>query len=234
VQSLSDGKCRILALRGGGIHGSFEVGVIKAFVNKLDPIDVQYDFISGVSVGAINAAFMALHSKGEEKAGIKELEEFYVNNKPQDYWNFWPYYVYEPLFTKNSVVDNSRFDDIMSWTFGDRPFKRGISMQSVDLRTGQVVIFDETTPMSVRNLAIKSSTAIPIVFPPVEIDDLVLVDGGAFQNINIGDPIERCREELGFEDHDIIVDIVMCMSRPYEMDPWTKEKMTWSNALDFF
>jgi predicted acylesterase/phospholipase RssA len=27
-----DGKCRILALRGGGVHGVFEVGVLKAFV----------------------------------------------------------------------------------------------------------------------------------------------------------------------------------------------------------
>jgi len=221
-------------LRGGGIHGSFEVGVIKALVEKLDPIDVQYDYISGVSVGAINAAFMALHAKGEEKAGIKELEEFYMNYRVQDYWSFWPYYVYEPLFSKNSVVDNSAFDDIMSWKFADRPFKRAISMQSVDLKTGQVVIFDETTPMKIRNLAIKSSTAIPIVFPPVEIDDMYLIDGGAFQNINIGDPIERCKEEHNVEDHDIIVDIVMCMSRPYEMNAWTKEEMMWSNAFDFY
>ena len=33
VCSLSpDGKCRILALRGGGVHGSLEVGVMKALV----------------------------------------------------------------------------------------------------------------------------------------------------------------------------------------------------------
>ena len=57
VQTLSaDGKCRVLALRGGGVHGSFEVGVIKAFVEKLDPIDVQYDIVSGVSIGALIAS----------------------------------------------------------------------------------------------------------------------------------------------------------------------------------
>jgi predicted acylesterase/phospholipase RssA len=57
VKTLSaDGKCRVLALRGGGVHGSFEVGVIKAFVEKLDPIDVQYDIVSGVSIGALIAS----------------------------------------------------------------------------------------------------------------------------------------------------------------------------------
>ena len=57
VKTLSaDGKCRVLALRGGGVHGSFEVGVLKAFVEKLDPIDVQYDIVSGVSIGALIAS----------------------------------------------------------------------------------------------------------------------------------------------------------------------------------
>lgn len=57
VKTLSaDGKCRVLALRGGGVHGSFEVGVFKAFVEKLDPIDVQYDIVSGVSIGALIAS----------------------------------------------------------------------------------------------------------------------------------------------------------------------------------
>ncbi len=57
VKTLSaDGKCRVLALRGGGVHGSLEVGVLKAFVENLDPIDVQYDIVSGVSIGALIAS----------------------------------------------------------------------------------------------------------------------------------------------------------------------------------
>lgn len=56
-----DGKCRVLALRGGGVHGSFEVGVLKAFLDGLDPEDIQYDYVSGVSIGAINASILALY-----------------------------------------------------------------------------------------------------------------------------------------------------------------------------
>lgn len=36
----TDGKCRVLALRGGGTHGSFEVGVLKAFLDELDPSEI--------------------------------------------------------------------------------------------------------------------------------------------------------------------------------------------------
>jgi len=62
----------------------------------------------------------------------------------------------------------------------DIPWKRKIAIQSVDLNTGQVVIFDETVPMEIRNDVVRSSASIPAVFPPVKIDDMSLVDGGNF------------------------------------------------------
>jgi predicted acylesterase/phospholipase RssA len=40
------------------------------------------------------------------------------------------------------------------------------------MNTGQVVVFDETTPMDVRNKSILSSASIPAVFAPVEIDGM--------------------------------------------------------------
>jgi predicted acylesterase/phospholipase RssA len=35
----ADGKCRALALRGGGTKGAYEVGVLKGLVETLDPIE---------------------------------------------------------------------------------------------------------------------------------------------------------------------------------------------------
>lgn len=93
-----DGKCRVLALRGGGVHGSFEVGVLKAFMDHLDPDEYAYDYVSGVSVGTINASFLALYPKGQEKDAIKELEDLYLRYRPQDYWSFWPHYIIEPFY----------------------------------------------------------------------------------------------------------------------------------------
>jgi len=65
-----DGKCRVLAMRGGGIHGAFEVGVLKAFTDILPSTDYHYDYISGVSVGALNTGILSIFDYGQEKAAV--------------------------------------------------------------------------------------------------------------------------------------------------------------------
>ena len=59
--------CRALALSGGGAKGSYEAGVIHGLVHLLDPEDVKYDVVTGVSAGAINAAAISLWDIGNEK-----------------------------------------------------------------------------------------------------------------------------------------------------------------------
>ena len=39
----------------------------------LDPIDIAYDVLAGVSIGAMNAAYLATFERGEEAEGIKAL-----------------------------------------------------------------------------------------------------------------------------------------------------------------
>lgn len=60
------------------------------------------------------------------------------------------------------------------------------------MNTNQLVIFDETVPISVRNKAIFSSASVGGFFPPVEIDGMNLNDGGVAINALLGDPIVRC------------------------------------------
>ena len=62
----SDGKCRILAMRGGGSHGAYEAGAVRAIFDNLPEQEIQYDYYSGVSIGAMNASILALYPKGEE------------------------------------------------------------------------------------------------------------------------------------------------------------------------
>ena len=94
-----------MALRGGGTHGSFEVGVLKAFIEELDPIDIHYDYLSGVSIGAINSATLAMFDYGQEKEAVNFLEELYLSRQPKDFFKFWPSVVFPPLW-KSSIVDN--------------------------------------------------------------------------------------------------------------------------------
>lgn len=174
-----DGKCRVLAMRGGGIHGSFEVGVLKAFIDSLDPIDYRYDVLSGVSVGALNTGIMSIFEYGQEEDAVNFLESFYKDYLVQDFWEFWRLAIIEPFY-KTSFVDVSKFHEIIHNIYDGKTLKRKISIQSVDLITGKVVIFDETVDRSIWEQVLFSSASIPAIFPPVKLGELKLVDGGTF------------------------------------------------------
>lgn len=75
-----DGKCRVLALRGGGSKGAYEVGALRAITKHLKPIDYHYDVVAGVSIGAINGVFMAIHPLGDEKLALAEIENMWTSH----------------------------------------------------------------------------------------------------------------------------------------------------------
>ena len=63
-----------------------------------------------------------------------------------------------------------------------RQFKKMLNIISVDLNTGDVIIFDETTPVEKQPAAIVASASLPGVFPPAKtlINHTALADGGLF------------------------------------------------------
>ena len=48
------------------MHGAFEVGVLKAMLENMPANEMMYDYVGGVSIGAINAAVLASFAPGEE------------------------------------------------------------------------------------------------------------------------------------------------------------------------
>lgn len=103
----------------------------------------------------------------------------------------------------------------------------------MDLITGKVIIFDESVPEDLLEDVLFSSASIPGVFPYVQIGDFKLVDGGTFQNLAVGDPIERCRED-GYDDEDIIVDVILCFSVVVDYEDWTLEDTIFKDAKQLF
>ena len=51
-------------MSGGGTKGSFEAGALWQMARMLNGTDMEYDVLSGISVGAINSAAFALFPKG--------------------------------------------------------------------------------------------------------------------------------------------------------------------------
>ena len=92
------------------MHGAFEVGALKALVNNLDPLEVHYDYVSGVSVGALISSWIGIYDFGQEKEAIRDLEAMFISNKPL--FKFWPTYFLEP-FWKNSIIDPTAMYDIL-------------------------------------------------------------------------------------------------------------------------
>ena len=61
----------------------------------------------------------------------------------------------------------TKFRKILHEMISGKQIKRKISIQSVDLITGKVVILDETIPTELIEDVLFSSASIPAVFPPV-------------------------------------------------------------------
>ena len=59
-------KCHALVLQGGGDRGSYQGGVIAGMINS-HPDEVQWDILTGVSVGSISSIYIATTPIGEEK-----------------------------------------------------------------------------------------------------------------------------------------------------------------------
>lgn len=63
ILTVSDAKsiCRGITFQGGGSHGAYEAGAFHALTSLLPPEDTEYDYVTGVSVGAINTGGMAMY-----------------------------------------------------------------------------------------------------------------------------------------------------------------------------
>lgn len=60
----AEGKCRALALEGGGDRGAYHAGAMSKFYDMLPTVEYQYDFCTGISAGSMNCAAWALFEKG--------------------------------------------------------------------------------------------------------------------------------------------------------------------------
>lgn len=105
AEKIDDGKCRVLSLKGGGIHGAWEAGALKAVIEHMPAEEVRYDYVSGVSIGAVNASIFATFAPGEEKEAAAKIESLYETYKTSDLINFYtPRWL--ALFTHTSMADN--------------------------------------------------------------------------------------------------------------------------------
>lgn len=180
-----------LALGGGGIRCMAHVGVLRAFANSRIPVDA----LAGTSGGAIVAGLAARNWH------VDQIQDFL-----QSYWN--RRYVYDwciPPF--HSLFGRRRMDRLVSQLELTTPIEClpcPFVAVAADLYSGKEVQIRKGDWWT----AISASFAIPGIFPPVERDGHLLVDGVSVANV----PIEAAEQSQA----DIVLAVDVSMSYDQE------------------
>ena len=173
----------IFVLGGGGNLGAIQVGMLQAVLER----GIVPDELVGCSAGAMNAALIAADPTVD---GLERLRELWLTGQ------------------EDIVAPFSRFDGVRLLTH------RGVSLQSnaglrrllettlphrrfEDFPVPFHVVATSLTTNSERWFSkgdvvdpILASAALPAIFPPVVIDDDVLVDGGVLNNVPVSKAYE--------------------------------------------
>ncbi len=151
-----------LALGGGAARGFAHIGVIQV----LEENGIKPDFVVGTSAGSLVASIYATGKDGKALQKIaEEMDEAAITD-----WTL-------PFFNRGGVLRGDAYAKFVG-TQVDRKLIEQVSIPlgivATDLKSGQGVLFrrgDITT-------AVRASSAVPGVFPPVNIAGLDYVDGG--------------------------------------------------------
>jgi predicted acylesterase/phospholipase RssA len=169
------GRAHALVLSGGGGRGFAHIGVYQALRELGQPLDL----VAGSSMGGVIGAAIADRWSPEEIVVWAET----TLGDSLDYTI--------PLV---SLVKGERIARNARNQFGERDIedlRLSFFAMSTDLTTSRAHILD-TGPVV---LAIRATSAIPGVMPPVPLGDALLVDGGVLNNLPMD--VARARAPLG-------------------------------------
>ena len=154
-----------LVLTGGGARAAYQVGVLRGIAERFP--DLRFDIVTGVSAGAINAAFLA-SKDGNLKNIVDELCDLWSSLRIEDVMCVDPWSLVKHLakwtfrlggggasFTTNvrGLVDTKPLHDLLERTFSTTPEgtitgisdnvsrcnPRAVALTTLDYATGKTV-----------------------------------------------------------------------------------------------
>jgi NTE family protein len=157
-------------LSGGGSLGAVQAGMVIALAEQ----GIFPSVLAGASAGALNCAFLAAHPGLE---GAELLTALWRAIRRRDVMPLRP----SPLLTGLSlrsprIIPNDRLaafiaDHVPFLDLADSPLP--LAVAATDAHTGDSIVMTKGPSVA----ALLASSAIPGVYPPVEIDGRVLIDG---------------------------------------------------------
>jgi NTE family protein len=161
------------------------VGAIKALLEA----GVKPDILVGTSIGAVNAAFLALH--GVSLGGAEQLVQAWKDSARADLLpSNYLWLTVRALFGRPVEAPVHRMREFFlahgmtpELTFADLPDVRLIIV-AADLNKGEPVLYGSNPDDSVLE-ALIASTALPPWVQPLQKDEWLLIDGGVVSNLPI-------------------------------------------------
>jgi NTE family protein len=191
-----EGGKTALVLSGGGAKGIAHIAVLRV----LDSLGVVPDLIVGTSIGSVMGALYASGYSGVEIDSISQASSpaglFETGDvpPPRPWRPLLPLLVWEQgergFSLRSPAVNESRANSFLSALLLHGNLLARGSFDSLPIPFRAVATdLNSREPVVLRSgdlaLAVRASTSIPLAFPPVRIDTLLLVDGGASANIPI-------------------------------------------------
>lgn len=168
-------------LAGGGSLGAVEVGMLQALLDWGE----APAFIVGASAGAINAAYFAADPS---RAGADKLEAIWCALKRRDVLPFSLSSMLGMLRRRGHLVDSHALRRLLERNIPYRQLEQAalpVHIVASDMLSGHEVVLSSGSVVD----AVLASAAIPGVFPPVQIGERLLVDGGVANNTPISSAI---------------------------------------------
>jgi len=180
-----------VSLGAGGARGYAHIGVLKA----LEEAGIRPDLLSGSSIGAIiggayapygdAARLETLAAELVERANIRYFNPFrFATGSHQFLANWLIHAACDVSALRASVYSHRRNRKVLEFIFGRHTFADTAVpfwAVAVDLLSGEVVSIGEGPLVD----GILPSISIPGIFPPVERDGMLLVDGGVLAEVPV-------------------------------------------------
>mmetsp|Transcript_17779 Transcript_17779/g.20261 ORF Transcript_17779/g.20261 Transcript_17779/m.20261 type:complete len:371 (+) Transcript_17779:31-1143(+) len=202
--------CQALVLEAGGDHGGYEAGVLDVLINNAtNPNDTLWDVVTGVSIGAINTGYISQYKVGDEKNMIVGMLQLWEQITSADIYQSWEGGMVQGLLFESSIFDESPIIPFLEQHI-TLPPQRSIRISATDSNTASYITFKETDLPTADDLrtVMRSSSAVPMVFPHVNYLNYTFIDGGVLDCLNLGAAVAACRG-IADSDKDIYIDTIL-------------------------
>jgi NTE family protein len=196
---------RALVLSGGGAKGSFQIGAMEELIFNRG---LDFEILCGVSVGALNASFLAQapFDSDHPDVSLENLKNSFITLR-----HLW----LEEISGNKSIYRTRPCDKVRAFLGADsiynpkpleRLFKRYLKaddlarsnrilkVQYVSLETGEIRAADSKDSNIVEH--VRASGMMPYYFPPVEVMEEHLADGGIRDITPLGQAFEEGAEAI--------------------------------------